>query len=245
MKNLNKKMLIAAMALSFGSSIFAGGGVTGGATEVTQILNNGELLAQVATAKSQLETMITDLKKLADFKENNIDIIDKLRKLEQAIQYGQSLAYNANNIATQFENRFSDFSEYTAQIAGSSPATSATRYQDWSRQNLDNINSALQSANLQSKYFKTEAQRIKEIEHQVKTAQGRDQLLQAGIEMATLQSGQMIRLRQLISSDMQMQANYQASVIDRQAESDAIKVEALKKYDAKDPNPSGYNTRWK
>ena len=95
------------------------------------------------------------------------------------------------------------------------------RYQKWSRQNLDNVNSALRAANLQSKYFQTEAQTIKEIERKAQTAEGRDQLLQAGVEIASLQAKQMIQLRQLIASDMQMQAMYQASVIDKQAERDA------------------------
>lgn len=244
MKISNKKILIFAMTLSFSSLTSAGGsGVGGGATEMTQMLNNSELISQVTTTRNQLEIMLKNLKKLNSYKVNSIDIITNIRQLELLIQRGQALAYNANNLAAQFENRYSDYSEYIVNVRAQN--LDETRYQDWSRQGLDNILSALQNANLQSKYFKTEAQRIKEIEHQAATARGRDQLLQASIELASLQSGQMIRLRQLISSDLQMQANYQASLIDRQAEKDAIKVEALRDYDAKDPNPNRYNQRWK
>jgi len=50
----------------------------------------------------------------------------------------------------------------------------------------------------------------------------------------------MIQCRQLSASDMQMQANYQASVIDRQAEEDAWEEYANREFDSKDPNPNGY-----
>lgn len=245
---MKKAKLTIALAAAMSLSTVQAGGMTGGATEFTQILNNTELVAQVLTAKEQLETMITNLKKLQSFVGNGAGLLDTLKELNSVVQYGQALAYNADNLAQQFSERFQDFDQFAAKLTADGGkydvAYSKDRYQKWARQNLDNVHSALRAANLQSKYFATDAQTIKEIERKAQTAAGRDQLLQAGIEIAAQQAQQMVQLRQLIASDMQLQANYQASIVDRQAEQDAIKADALREYDAKDPNPNGYTKRW-
>lgn len=246
---MKNKKLVLALSLSMGLSNLAyAGAATGGATEVTQILNNVELVQQVMTTKKQLDTMVTNLKKLGSFVNNGQALIDDLRQLNSIIQYGQALAYNAQNLSEEFNKRYQDFEQFAAQQAANGGqydvSAAKDRYQKWSRENLDSVHSALRAANLQSKYFQNDAQTIKEIERKAQTAAGRDQLLQAGVEIAAQQAQQMVQLRQLIASDMQMQANYQASIIDRKAEEDAIRAEALRPYDAKDPNPNGYKKRW-
>ena len=229
---MKKTLLSLTISLSVLSGQVFAGAATGGATEPTQIMNNVELVMsnaqlvkEVETSISQLQTMYTNLKKLKEFANNGDAIIEELLNLNQIIQYGQALAYNANNMSEEFNERYTDFDKFSEQIRANDGKVDneqvKERYQKWSRQNLDNVNSALRAANLQSKYFQTEAQTIKEIERKAQTAEGRDQLLQAGVEIASLQAKQMIQLRQLIASDMQMQAMYQASVIDKQAERDA------------------------
>ncbi|WP_314909771.1 P-type conjugative transfer protein TrbJ [Cardiobacterium hominis] len=248
---MKKTLLSLTIGLSImGNQIFAGA-ATGGATEPTQMMNNVELvlsnaqlLKEVETSINQLQTMYTNLKKLKEFVNNGDAIIEELLNLNQIIQYGQALAYNANNMSEEFNERYKDFDKFYEQVQAQNGKydheNAKGRYQKWSRQNLDNVNSALRAANLQSKYFQTEAQTIKEIERKAQTAEGRDQLLQAGVEIASLQAKQMIQLRQLIASDLQMQANYQASVIDRQAEKDAWEVNANKIHNDQNPNSSNY-----
>lgn len=242
---MKKVMLI---TILFISSHSHSGAATGGATEVTQILNNLQLIEQVMTTKEQLDVMISELKRLKNFVNSGEDLKGILLQLRYIIRYGQALAYNADNLSEEFNNRYQDFNyflEQQTQTSGQYQTLAANeRYQNWSRENLDSVHSALRAANLQSKYFQSEAQTIAEIERKSQTAAGRDALLQAAIEIAALQAKQLLQLRQLIASDMQMQANYQASLIDRQAEEDAIKAKALEKYDGKDKNPAGYNRRW-
>lgn len=227
------KSFVLSLGLGASSWAFAGGGATGGATEATQLLNNAELIEQVMTAKQQLDAMLADLQKLKNFVESGGPFTETLTQLNEIVQYGQALAYNAMNLSEMFNERYKDFSNFFQQETGESYDDMLERYQDWSREGLDNVHSALRAANLQSKYFQSDAQTIKEIEHQAQTAQGRDQLLQAGIAIAANQAKQMVELRQLISSDMQMQANYQAQQIQRQAEEDAAMAKALKKVDMK------------
>lgn len=254
MKTIVKKTLLSLVIASMGANAYAGA-MTGGATEPTQIMNNIELLlsnaqlaVEVKTTIEQLQTMYTNLKKLQDFVNNGDAVIAELAKLSEVIQIGQALAYDANNLSQMYAERYQDFEQFAEMTSKNQgkrdEAWEKDRYQKWSRQNLDSVHSALNAANLQSKYFYTEAAAIQEIERKAQSAEGRDQLLQAGVEIAALQANQMIKLRQMIASDMQMQANYQASLIDRQAEKDAWKVEAMKHHDAKDNSPGGYNKRW-
>lgn len=247
MKKIILSIVISAISIS---SVYAGG-LSGGATEMTQLMNNGELLLsnaqlakEVETVISQLEIMRINLKKLSEFANNGSAVIRELSNLNNIVRIGQALAYNANNLSEEYSNRYSDFDQFADRIIKSNGKRDEEyekdRYQKWSRQNLDSIHSAFRTANLQSKYFETEAQTIQEIERKAQTAKGRDQLLQAGIEISSLQANQMIKLRQMIASDMQMQANYQASIIDRQAEDDAWENYANRKYNSRDPNPDNY-----
>lgn len=217
---MKKQFLTIAISLAVSKAV--AGGVTGGATEFTQMLNNSELMAQVITAKEQLDKMITDLQKLQSFASSGQALADALGELNGIVQYGQALAYNAENLSTEFEKRFGDFNSYANQFG-----VKSDRYQKWSRQNLDSIHGSLRAANLQSKYFASQSQTISEIERRSQTAVGRDQILQAGVDIAAQQARQMVELRQLIAADMQMQANYQASLVDRQAEEDARQLNAI------------------
>ena len=246
------KKLVLFIAMGLYSSLSFAGSAIYGATEPTQILNNIELVQQsidiykqLQTAKDQLQTMLTDLKKLGSFTDNGQDLVNILSNLNKVIQQGQALAYSADNLSSEFTKRYKDFDKYFAEQInknGKVDINSAkNRYQNWSRENLDSVHSALRAANLQSKYFQNDAETIKEIERKSRTAQGRDQILQAGVEIAANTAKQMVELRQLISSDMQLQANYQASLIDRQAEKDAWKLKAMQPYDAKDHNPKSFN----
>lgn len=245
-----KLLIISSLFLSINNAISGGGGISGGATEVTQLMNNSELITQIETARQQLETMHTNLKRLKNFTVSGENLIEDLKSLQNAIQVGQVIAYDAFNLAEQFENKYKDFNEYAKNFTLSDDKTTSEKYQRWSRDNLDNIQSALMSANLQSQHFKSEAQAIKEIEYKAQTAEGRDALLQAGIEISALQSSQLIQLRQLIASDMQMQANYQASIVQRQAEKDAViqklhSNDNLDKYLEKNPEYYGPSNLFK
>lgn len=227
---------------------YAGGSRPVGALESTQLINKTQLIAQVKNMIEQLQIMNTNLKKLKEFMDNGEQLLEELSELSEIINVGQALAYDAEHLSDEFSKRFEDFDQFVQRTSAASgfrdAAFEADRYQKWARQNLDNVHSALRAVNFNSKYFKSQAQTLKEIEHHAKTAVGRDQLLQAGIEITALQVKQLQSLQQLMSSDIQMQANYQASLIDRQAEADAIKAESLKPYDGKDSNPKGYYVPW-
>ena len=103
------KKLVLFIAIGFSSSLSFAGSAIYGATEPTQILNNIELVQQsidiykqLQTAKDQLQTMLTDLKKLGSFTDNGQDLVNILGNLNKVIQQGQALAYSADNLSNEF-----------------------------------------------------------------------------------------------------------------------------------------------
>ena len=56
----------------------AGGGLTGGATEWTQILNNGELVHLVGQSSQQINNQITQISQLAEQIQNQLHIYQNM-----------------------------------------------------------------------------------------------------------------------------------------------------------------------
>ena len=67
------RIVAAALTLSLSCTEgHAGGGLTGGATEWTQILNNGELVHLVGQSSQQINNQITQISQLAEQIQNQL-----------------------------------------------------------------------------------------------------------------------------------------------------------------------------
>ena len=73
------RILSAALILSMScGQSQAGGGLTGGATEWTQILNNGELVHLVGQSSQQINNQITQISQLAEQIQNQLRIYQNM-----------------------------------------------------------------------------------------------------------------------------------------------------------------------
>ena len=94
----------------------AGGGLTGGATEVTQLMNNSELVAQVAQLAEQIQNQITMIQ---DLVYNTLTIPDQLfrdvkqiyGKVKGIIDTTKGLAYNLANMDEELKRRFKSYAD--------------------------------------------------------------------------------------------------------------------------------------
>ena len=187
---------------------------TGGSTEVTQILNNTQLLKENAeliehtmVLKSQLDDMQRNSTGLTSFSWSSA--ADDLRRLAAMARQGQAMSYGAANQDAAYRNKYPGYSSYVREQTGSTQRFS-DRYDDWSKTNVATITSAMQAAQLQESQFATEDQTMRQLEHLGETAMGRQQALQVGHQIAAQQVRQTQKLRALIMAQMQMQANYMA-----------------------------------
>jgi P-type conjugative transfer protein TrbJ len=229
-------------ALAFGLSLVlatqvsagGGGGLGGGATEPTQILNNIELgiiSAQEVQAVAQRVTQIANqaiqianqIQQIQNMVQNTLNIPNQvwgqiqqeIAPLMQVVQQGQAIAYTMANVGQQFQARFPDYNNWMGANFGAQNFMQS--YRGWYTTQRDAISGALQVANLQAGQFQNENQVMAQLNAMGNNAQGRMQALQVGAQIANQQVQQMQKLRQLVMSQMNMQANYMAAEASKDA----------------------------
>lgn len=203
-----------------------GGGSLGGfATEVTQWLNYLELLGidasalkEVAQQAQQLinEAMMIEnqLKNLLALNNNPLAVINALNQLSAIVQQGQVLSYASMNIDAQYANLYPGYSTYRYQDM--SYDVLMQKHQNWSQQNMDNVKDALKAAGVQEETILNEENRLNTIVDMSKSSEGRLQAIQAGNLIAAEEVSSLQRLRQLVMTNIQLMANYQAHEQDKE-----------------------------
>lgn len=181
----------------------------GGATEITQLANNVEL---VNLYLQQVQSYATQLQQYQNMIQNTLNIPAQvwgaveadLMGVANVVRQGQALAYSAQNIGTQFQNTFKGFS-YPQGF------NFKTEYRNWSRATLDGIKGAFEAAKMQADQFATEEGVLIGLRSQSQSAQGQMQALQVGAQIAEQQVQQLQKLRQLMMVQMQAQNSYLAA----------------------------------
>lgn len=197
----------------------------GFATEGTQILNNLELMGlnvtQIQAIAQQADQLLNEAtmienqyKNLLTLGNDPLALINALNQLSNIVQQGQILSYAAANVDSQYANLYPGYAVYRNQDM--STAVLQQKYQDWSNQNQDNIKAALKAAGVHEETLQNEKGRLDTVVDLSKTAEGRLQAIQAGNLIAAEEVASLQRLRQLVMTNTQLQANYQAKEQDKE-----------------------------
>ena len=230
--------LVAAVPPSFAGSV-AG---FGGATEITQLANNVEL---VNLYLQQVQSYATQLQQYQNMIQNTLNIPAQvwgaveadLMGVANIVKQGQALAYSATNIASQFENTFKGFTFTGTDFK--------KEYRDLSRKTLDTLKGALMAANMQSDQFATEEGVLTALRAMSQSAQGQMQAIQVGVQIAEQQVQQLQKLRQLMMAQLSQQNTYLAAQEQKEA---TRKVAADRAFDVGDPTTNthkGYRGGWR
>lgn len=259
------KAAIVAATIEFAAinSSFAGsfiGGV-GGATEFTQILNNGELISLVGQSATQINHQIQQIAQLAQQIQNQLKIYQNmqqntaqlpshvwgqvendLKQLQSVVNQGQGIAFSMGNIDDLLKQRFQSYSQFKTNLPNA--ASFASTYQTWSTMNRDTISGTLQAAGLTSQQFATESSTMSQLKTASEGADGQMKALQVGHEIAAQEVAQIQKLRGLIAQQTTMMATwYQSS----QARTDLSQARREQFFNATSPATSGGQTmepRW-
>lgn len=224
------------------------GAVAGGATEVTQILNNIQLIeAAIKEAENlaytirQYEIMYENIRNLPNHIKQQA--LADLKKLAQIVATGRAVAYSSGQVDEDYRREHRSFEYYEQMQRGDAGqrdhAAFSERYRDWSEVNHDSVRGALRAAGLQAQQFDREYSALRTIEAQMESAAGTKQLLQAGGSIAAMQVEQLQKLRQLQMAQIQLQSAQVGGSIDRQAEDDADLQRALRPLDGLNENRGG------
>ncbi|WP_234894847.1 P-type conjugative transfer protein TrbJ [Agrobacterium vitis] len=201
------------------------GGVTGQATEWTQIANNTELISLVGKSAEQVNNQITQISQLAEQIQNQINIYNNmlqntaqlpnhiwgqvesdLKNLQSVVAQGQGVAFSMGNIDDVLKQRFQSFSEMKSNLPDG--ASFSSTYQNWSDTNRDTIAGSLKAANLTADQFSSEEGTMSSLRSMSETADGQMKALQVGHQIAAQQVAQMQKLRGLVSQQMTMMGTW-------------------------------------
>lgn len=201
------------------------GGVTGQATEWTQLANNAELISLVGKSAEQVNNQIKQITQLAEQIQNQINIYNNLlqntaqlpdhiwgqvendlKKLQDVVEQGQGVAFSMGNIDDVLKQRFQSFAEMKSSLPNGQ--NFSTTYQGWSDTNRDTIAGTLKAANLTAEQFSSEETTMSSLRSMSESADGQMKALQVGHQIATQQVAQMQKLRGLVSQQMTMMGTW-------------------------------------
>lgn len=234
-------------------SAFAGGGLTSGATEWTQILNNGELISLVGKSAEQVNNQIKQITQLAEQIQNQLNIYknllqntaqlptqiwgqvaNDLNKLQSIVAQGQGIAFSMGNIDDVLKQRFKSFADFKTNLP--TGTSFSQTYQSWSTTNRDTIAGTLKAANLTSDQFSSEESTMASLRSLSESADGQMKALQVGHQIANQQVAQMQKLRGLVSQQMTMMATWYQS---QQSEKDLSQARREEFFKSTTPSTSG------
>ncbi|KQS95579.1 P-type conjugative transfer protein TrbJ [Rhizobium sp. Leaf386] len=243
--------LIAAAAMLPDISI--AGGVTGEATEFTQLANNAELINLLEKSGVQVENQLTQISQLAEQIQNQLKIYDNmlqntaqlpdhiwgevegdLKKLQSVVSQGEGIAFSMGNADDVLKQRFKSFADLRSNLPNGE--TFSSGYQSWSDTNRDTIAGTLKAANLTADQFSSEESTIDSLRSMSETADGQMKALQVGHQIAVQQVAQMQKLRGLVSQQMTMMGTWYQS---EQTDKDLAQARREKFFSATTPSTSG------
>jgi P-type conjugative transfer protein TrbJ len=180
-------------------------------TEWTQLLNKAMMAKQLATQAQQLQNQISQYQNMVQ-NTNGVsqhlwgNAMGDLQKLGNLYQQSKALAYSAGNLDSQFAQRYQGYRTYsTSKLDANSWQN---KYNQWSQEASDNARYALKTANVQNSAMQNENALMQRLQGLSQTSQGRMEAMQIANMMAAQNIEQIQKLRQLMMSQLQMQANY-------------------------------------
>jgi len=221
---IRKALFIAIIIGSSSASPAFAGAAAGGATEFTQILNNGELVSLVGQSTTQINNQ-QQIAQLAQQIQNQLKIYENmlqntaqlpshvwgqvesdLKQLQNIVNQGQGMAFSMGSIDDVLKQRFQSYAQFKTNLPNG--ASFGSTYQTWSTTNRDTISSTLQAAGLTSQQFATENSMMTQLKSASESADGQMKALQVGHEIAAQEVAQMQKLRGLIAQQTTMMATW-------------------------------------
>lgn len=229
------------------------GTATGAATEWTQVLNNGELVALVGKSGEQIQNQLTQISQLAQQIETQLNIYQNLlqntatlpshmwgqvesdlNQLRSIVDQGQTISFSMGNADDILQQRFQSYSSLKTNLPDN--ASFSTTYQSWSDTNRDTIASTLRAASLTAEQFDSEEVTMSSLRSMSETADGQMKALQVGHQIAAQQVAQVQKLRGLVSQQMTMMGTWLQA---EQTDKDLAQARREKFFSGTAPSTSG------
>jgi P-type conjugative transfer protein TrbJ len=197
-----------------------------------------EYAEQVNTAINTAEQLVTQTNQYNNMVEQGTALPDNMytnmyKDMERVVSiYNRSTALGRNvaNLDSQFSNQYPGYKEYYENwvrnrgMSTGSINSMTQQYEQWSTNGRDNIKTSMQAANMNTSTFEDENTQLTRIVDKSQSAVGRQQAIQAGNQIASFTVQQLQKLRDLMATQMNMQANYMAQEQARSELDDAVRA---------------------
>jgi len=209
----------------FGTSVFYSAPTSAVTVYCTNCGNwRTQLLEKAAAVKTQINTANQLLDAIEQAKslpnQMSLDITHDLQQIINIYNNSRLIGKDVENIEKEFRMQYKGYAHYL-ESTGQASLVMPERYEQWASSGLDNVRVALEAASINVSSFDNESDMLDRMLSRSGTAVGRLQAIQAGNEIAILNVQQLQKLRDMIQTQLIMQANYMALEIERQAVDDA------------------------
>jgi len=206
-----KQLFIIIFSIGLGSAVPAfGGAMTGGASEITQILNNVQLTLSYLEQVSQTAQQLEQLKTQIEIHKIHIENARRMTKGDAAIieQYARELwehwqkqnqtAWGASEIDKLYRQKYPTYKEILDGALDGSELSDL--YAKWSEEAHEALKSTLEGNSFTRDLIDgKEARLLKVLEDQSNSAPGMMKVLQVANDVARAQIAQIQALRQLMA----------------------------------------------
>jgi len=178
------------------------------ATEITQLLNNIQLVDQLAR---QIQLVQQAFQQTANLELNTQELgkqswgntIAEIKKLNDLLAQAKSLSIVSSNLDASFAEKYKDFNSYVSGQIGEEAVTK--KYQQWSEDTNSSVLTALKAAQLSNSQIEAdEDNQLRQLEGLADTAEGRMQAIQVGSQIAMAGVRQTQKLRQIMLLQVQL-----------------------------------------
>ena len=210
MRKLNRIIALCLLFCSAANAAYAGGGVAGGAREITQLLNNAELIKQVSQLAQQIQNQITMIQDLIyntltipdQLFRSAKDIIGVYSKVKGIIDKTKGLAYSLANLDEELKNRFKSYGDMGSLSKISDFSSEYRKIMDTQMETVRNTMEAIGVSF--EELINDDVSALTELQKKASTAKGRNELIQATNQLLGFLAEDAMKLRQLKMMQAQM-----------------------------------------
>ncbi|MDP2196092.1 MAG: hypothetical protein Q8J72_08915 [Rhodocyclaceae bacterium] len=177
----------------------AGGGGIAGATEITQILNNVQLVQQYATQSQQYVTQLQQTQAmLTNLMENPLgvqspDVLRIANNMAKLHSMGKDIGSSVAKVDENFGKMFNSREALNF----------ADKFRTWTEGSTDGLKSAMQNAGMQREQFADDATALQGLTERVSSSQGNLAALKTLGSINAKQIEESMKLRDLIATQQQ------------------------------------------
>jgi P-type conjugative transfer protein TrbJ len=227
-------------------SVNAGGGLSGGATEVTQLANNAELVVQVGQLAESLQH---EIQMIMDMIQNTLALPQKLigqvtgaiRNVMNVYNKVQGILGKLSNIDEEFRNKF--FSAIKSGNVGGASAwvkDYAKEYFNLAEAIEREAKQTLENLKVSADDITDSSQILEELSSNASSATGRNSILQAGNELLSFMGGELVKTRTLMLEQTKTYLDY----AERQRSKEDAAADVWRQDLEKWKNPAHSSVEW-